>query len=326
VHLRVLARSDRVALVAVADPSPQARERATRIAHVPVTDDADGLLARGDVDAVVICAPSAEHARLATAALGAGKHVYLEKPLAVDRDAGERVCAAAHGAGVTATIGFNRRFHPVFEQARGVLARGAIGGLRAVRTTFGEPMDAAAMPEWKRSRASGGGALLDLASHHFDLVPWLTGAPVTAVEARISSVDTEGDEAWVRLVLEGGVETDAFFSLRAARSDAIELLGDRGTLRADRYSGRVEVTSPRGTFAVRRRRVRPTRDLAVWRLRRIVRPADEPSYRRALGAWIGALHGESHALPTFDDGLRSLRVVLAAEAAAASGTRVACGS
>jgi len=126
VHLRVLARSRRVRLVVVADPSSEARERARRIADVLVTDDAQEAIDREDVAAVVICAGTDQHAALALSTVRAGKHLYLEKPLAAALAEGEQLVAASEGSGVIAAIGFNRRYHPLFARARALVAEGEI--------------------------------------------------------------------------------------------------------------------------------------------------------------------------------------------------------
>jgi predicted dehydrogenase len=108
-----------------------------------------------------------------------------------------------------------------------------------------------------------------------------------------------------------------FFSFRAARADFLELIGDRGVLRVDRYDASLAVWVARpGLAAVRRRRVRPSRALLEWRLRRLVRPASEPSYGRSLAAFVDTLRGNAQELPTMEDGLRSLEAVLAAERSA----------
>jgi myo-inositol 2-dehydrogenase / D-chiro-inositol 1-dehydrogenase len=299
-----------VQLVVVADPSPDALERARRIVNVDVTADSQAAIDRDDVAAVVVCAPPDQHAALALAAVQAGKHVYVEKPLATDVAEGERLVAAAEHSGVVAAIGFNRRYHPLFARARTLVADGAIGRVVGGQAAFCEPIALAAMPDWKRQVASGGGVLLDLATHHVDLVPWLIGGEVRAVEARVSSDASEHDSARVRIRLAGEVEVEGFYSFRAARSDFIELLGDAGVLRVDRYDASLRVWVARGDLhAVRRRRLRPDAATLSWRTRRVLRPADEPSYRRALRAWIDVLGGRERELPTLRDGLDNLRAI-----------------
>jgi len=297
-------------LVVVADPSPAARERARRIAGVDVTADAQAAIEREDVAAVVVCAGTDQHAALALAAVLAGKHLYLEKPLAADVGEGERLVAEAERSGVVAAIGFNRRYHPLFARARALVAEGAIGKVVAGQAAFCEPMAVDAMPEWKRRVASGGGVLLDLATHHVDLVPWLTGRGLLTADARVSSDASEEDSAHVRMHLSDGLEVEGFYSFRAARSDFVELIGDRGVLRVDRYDGSLRVWVAReGLHAVRRKRLRPNAATMSWRARRLVRPADEPSYRRALRAWTEALGGAERDLPTLREGLDNLRVL-----------------
>ena len=172
-HLPALARAPGATVVAVADPDPGARDRAGRAVDADVLDDPGALLARGDLDAVVIGAPSHLHADLATAAAQAGLHAYIEKPVAIDAAGAERVRRAVEAAGTVAVVGLNRRMHPLYRQARRLVARGRIGPLVAAQTIFSEPFDLGGMPEWKRDRSTGGGVLLDLASHHLDQLRWL---------------------------------------------------------------------------------------------------------------------------------------------------------
>ena len=76
-------------------------------------------------------------------------------------------------------------------RARPLLQQGTIGRIRAVHTVFCEPVPIAeTMPEWKRWRRSGGGVLLDLASHHIDLLRWFLDDEMATVEATIGSIET----------------------------------------------------------------------------------------------------------------------------------------
>jgi len=302
-------------LVAIADPSASARDEARRLApDAAIVADHMDMLARPDVDAVVVCAPTPLHAELATEVLAAGKHLYLEKPIATNESDGERVVEAARAVTCVAAIGFNRRFHPLFEQARSLLASGAIGVVHAVSTAFCEPCAPQSMPVWKTNRASGGGVLLDLASHHVDLLRWLLGDELESVEASVRSLETEQDAATLRATMGGGATVNGFFSFRAGRADFLELVGERGVLRIDRYAASVDLWLDRpGLAAVRRGRVVPSKALVEWRLRRLVRPANEPSYARSLGAFVDVVRGRQRELPTMEDGLRSLQTILAAE-------------
>ena len=307
VHLPVLRRTRGVVLAALADPAPAALDAGSALAPgAELYRDASELLARDDLDAVVVTAPSGLHAELAVAVAEARRGLYLEKPLATSLADGERVVAAARAAGIVAAIGFNRRFHPAIVRARAVVQAGGIGPVAQIRTTFTEP--GARGPAWKRVRAEGGGALLDLASHHVDLLRFLLDAEVEEVSASVTSTESEQDGGTLHLNLAGGAAAELEVGFRSPQLDVLELAGSRGTIRIDRHQGRV--TRQPGRLA-------PTRDLLLLRLRLLARPGSDPSYALALRAFVARLRGENVELPTLEDGLASLTVVLAAEEAAA---------
>lgn len=305
VHLPILRRTAGVVLAAVADPDRTALVAAGRAAPgAAFCGDAAELLARADLDAVVVTAPSGLHAELALAVADSGRHLYLEKPLATKRSDGEAVVEAVRKAGIVAAIGFNRRFHPAIQRARSIVSAGGIGPVAHVRTTFTE---AGEQPPWKLVRADGGGALLDLASHHVDLVRFLLGAEVDELSATVTSTRSEHDGAILQLGLRGGTVAEIEVGFRAPQVDALELTGSLGSIRVDRHSGRV--TKRPGRLA-------PSGALALLRLRLLVRPESDPSYALALRAFVARVRGEDVDLPTLEDGLASLAVVLAAEAGA----------
>lgn len=322
-HLRIAQRLKDAALVAAADPDPGARERAKKLTRKPVYEQTEELLARSDVDAVIVTGPTHLHAGLVDAACAAGKHVYLEKPIASSIGDGARVADAATRAGVNLTLGFNRRFHPLYEQARQLIRDGRLGRIHAVQTTFCELAQADTMPEWKRHRATGGGVLLDLASHHIDLLRWFLDDEVATVEASIESEQTEHDSARIQLKLHGGAQVQSWFSCRTAVSDWLEFAGEKGTMRVDRHRPRISLRVPRRLgYGVRSAQVAPSADLAAWWLKRTVRPSEEPSYRRILEAFVGELRGEARTTPNVVDGMRALEVVVGAEESARGGTVV----
>jgi predicted dehydrogenase len=304
-HLPALRRTAGAVVVGLADPDPAARQRAAGLASgAELHAEAGELLGRADVDAVVVAAPTRLHAGLAAAAARAGKHVYVEKPLATSEDEGRRVLEEVARSGVTATVGFNRRRHPVYERARRLLEAGRIGQVRFVQTAFCEPVELERLPEWKRSRATGGGVLLDLASHHFDLVRWFLQAELEVVHARTWSGRSEQDEATTLLATSMGAEVQSLFSFRAAHADFIELFGELGRLRVDRH---------RGALVVHRRRRRGYGIRREWSPAGVLGVRGDPSYGRALAAFVQRVAGAEVELPTLEDGLRSLQAVLAAE-------------
>jgi len=316
VHLRLLRRRRGVRVVGVADPAPEARAVAER-AGVPAVADPLELLEDGAVGAAIVCAPTHAHAELGLAAVERRKHLYLEKPLATSVEDGSHLVDAAAQAGVVAAVGFNHRFHPLHRRARALLESGAIGQVRAIQTAFCQPVEARQLAPWRRSRAAGGGVLLDLASHQVDLVRWLLSDEIVSARAALESEASEDDTARLELQTARGVAVAGLFSYRAARCDVLQIVGTAGVLELDRYAPALRLSLTREDAGdVRRRRDPPAWQPRLWQVRRRLRPSYEPSYERALAAFVDALHGRPGSLPSLTDGLRSLEVVVAAEDAA----------
>jgi len=260
------------------------------------------------------------HASIGAMAARAGKSFYLEKPIATEFDDARLLRDACDAASVRAVVGFNRRYHPLYERARSMLAEGRLGNVRAVQTTFCEPVPPAGIPRWKERRETGGGVLLDLGSHHIDLIRWLLDTEIVEVNASARSDVSEQDSATMNMVLEDGCQAQSFVSFRAGYSDRIELIGEEGSITIDRHRGSLTLQSPRRLgYGTRRRFVAPSLDDAGWRARRLIRPAEDPSYYRALKAFAS---DNASSLASLDDGERSLEVVLAAEESASRGTAV----
>ncbi|HXP35910.1 MAG TPA: Gfo/Idh/MocA family oxidoreductase [Chthoniobacterales bacterium] len=326
-YLRELKRLSGARLVAAADPDSAARSRATGAANVRMLASAGELLTLPDIDAVVISAPNAIHAELAIAAAQAGKHFYLEKPIAITETDARRVIEVVSETGVVSAMGFNRRCHPAFEQARVLISEGKIGRVRAVQTIFTEPTPFDSMPDWKRKRATGGGVLLDLGSHHFDSLRWLLQDEINEVRARLTSEVSDQDSAALRVMMRSGIEVNSFFSFRAGGADTFEFIGERGILRIDRHRCAVSLrVARRFGYGTRQSFVLPDAATMSWRFARLLRPSWESSYRRALVHFVEMCRGVGSRLANLQDGMRSLEVILAAEKSAQTGRSVPVAS
>lgn len=322
-HIPALRRVRGASLVAVADVNAAALDRVRRAHGIATHSSPEALLSRADVDAVVIAVPPGLHADVACAAAAAGKAIYLEKPVATTLPDANRIVDAVAAAGAPCVTGFNRRLHPLFVQARQLLQRGAIGRLASVHMAFCEPAPPDGLPAWKRTRATGGGALLDLASHHVDLLRWFTDDDIGAVRATTASAESEQDSAEVSLTTQQGVQAHGFYSFRAGYADHLEFQGDRGTLRVDRHRARLWLRRSRAMgYGTAMARPFPTPAVAAWWLRRSIRRHEDPSYYHALRAFVRQVAGGPAANATLRDGVRSLEIVLAAERSARSGATV----
>src|SRR4029079_18633409 len=140
----------------------------------------------------------------------------------------------------------------------------------------------------------GGGVLLDLASHHVDLVHHLLGDPEVRAYANVRSLEGEGDHATLQLELASGATMQSFVSLGTVDEHRLELLGTRGKLVMDR----TELTRPDHVAATRRgaraRRVRRAFE-ALEPARLLRSPGAEPSFAASLAAFVAAAAGRPFA-------------------------------
>lgn len=322
VHLGILARLPNVELTALAEVDPGRREEAARRApRAAVFADYQELLEMREVDAVVICLPNALHAQTGIAAMERGKHVYLEKPLATNVADGRRVVQAWRRSGLIGMIGFNYRFHRLYQRLKQQIQAGRLGELVGASSVFSTA--GRVLPNWKLTRENGGGVLLDLASHHIDLIPYLLEQPVSEVFAHIQSKRSEEDTAAVQLRLASGLAVQCFFSLSAAEEDRFELYGTAGKLTADRYlSTDIEISDPARNLARVKKFGHSMRSLihSPYLLERFRKDTCDPSFHSALAYFVESVRLGRAAQPDFLDGLRSLAVIEAAEKSA----RAAC--
>jgi len=322
-HLRSLRSLSRFQLTAAADPDPAARQRASTLTRARLVSNPDDILQDPDIDALLVAAPSQLHAQLALQATQFRKPFYLEKPLASTADAGLQALEAIRSSGVLSRMGFNRRYHPVHSFARQLLRAGTIGPVRSVHTAFCESLSGETLPAWKRTRATAGGVLLDLGSHHFDLLRWFLDADIESVQAHTTSTRSEQDSADVHLVLTNGISAQSRFSFLTGPVDHLEFHGELGSLRVDRHH-------PHPIVQLRRQRGYGLRDaspafapsLLQHRATHLVRPGHDPSYRVALDGFANALLGLPDCGADASDGWASLAAVLAAERSSELGQRV----
>jgi UDP-N-acetylglucosamine 3-dehydrogenase len=171
-HVDTWERVSEGRLVAVADPDESVAR--ARIGRRPIdwVGDYRWLLERADVDAVCICAPSAQHARIALDALAAGKHVFVEKPIATALEDGLRMAAAARQAGLKLMVGHIERFNPSVGKLAELIAEGRIGRVFRAHATRVGPLPV---------RIQDTGVAIDLATHDLDLMQFVLGRDITSI-------------------------------------------------------------------------------------------------------------------------------------------------
>lgn len=186
-HLPHFAASTHAELRAVSSSRPAAARAACKLYAIPnVFADWRELVRSEAIDAVAICAPNDVHAEIALSALRYGKHVLVEKPIATRLSDAARMVRAARAERRVLEVHHNLRFHPVAVAARAVMRRGVIGaviGFEGVLCHRG-PKGWAPRAAWFFDPARvGGGVLMDLGTHTFDLLSYFVGEPAERIAA-----------------------------------------------------------------------------------------------------------------------------------------------
>ena len=297
-------RVERAALVAVADVNIGAAQAcAARYRLSRATGDPYALIADPRIQAVLICSSTDTHAPLIEAAAAAGKHIFCEKPIALNLDATRRALDAVARAGVKFQVGFNRRFDPNFSRARQAIVDGEIGEPHALHIISRDPE-----PPPPAYVTASGGLFLDMTIHDFDMARFLIGDEVEEVyavgAARVDRAIGEAgdiDTAMVLLRFAGGAFGTIDNSRRAAYGydQRVEVFGSLGAVNvSNNYPNSVVVSTARGVC-----RDRP---LHFFMQRYI------ESYQREVEAFIEAVLDDKPVAVGGQDGLAALLLALAA--------------
>ncbi|HSR48559.1 MAG TPA: bi-domain-containing oxidoreductase [Anaerolineales bacterium] len=216
VVLPALKNDPRVDLVAVAsERGLSAAEAARRYGFRYATTDVERVVQDPDVDAVAVLTRHHLHAAQTSAALRAGKHVWCEKPLALDPQGLEEVEEALKGAPGRLTVGFNRRRAPLFLRLQGFL------GLQAGPLTMIYRVHAGPLPpdHWLLDPEQGGGRLIGEVCHFIDALVALAGTP-----RRIQATGTDPGEVTLAMEFDGGSQGTIVYTARGDRSFSKERL------------------------------------------------------------------------------------------------------
>lgn len=192
-------------LVACADVDATRAISLATTAAGAIATDVSGVIARQDVDVVIVATTNDALTPLAIAALDAGKHVLVEKPAARTAAELDRLSAAASRTDRLVRVGFNHRYHPALQKAREITASRQLGPLMFVRGRYGHGGRPGYDREWRANPAlSGGGELIDQGVHVIDLARWFLG----------EFTDTQG--VAVTCFWDMTVDDNAFLTLRTA--------------------------------------------------------------------------------------------------------------
>jgi predicted dehydrogenase len=225
------------------------QEKGRRIAtefHVPhVSTEWRELIANPQVDAVCVTTPNHLHCEMTVAASRAGKHVLVEKPMALSLAQADEMIATAEQAHVVLMVQQSQRFFPVHEVAKEIVDVGAIGRVLSLRARWshGGPENWSSEGRWffERSKA-GSGALFDLGIHKFDLMRFLTGKEAVEVGAFLATLAKDADVDDYAVVIlrfdDGALGVVEASWASSPQENSIKLYGTRGNLQVGLESTR----------------------------------------------------------------------------------------
>lgn len=319
-HYPALRRLPEFEVRCVSDP---VAERAAHIARlfggVETHASHADLAARADLDAVAVLTHTAAHAAAGCAVLDAGKHLFIEKPLALTLDEGDALIQARNRSGRAAQVCFNLRSHRLIIQARRFIASGALGRIKAVHSVYTHSRTGHDAPQWHRQLSLGGGVGFNEGIHHYDLWRYLTGREVIEIRSfNMSSQVYEDETAVISARLDGGILASGVFSFLTGPNSQVEIFGDRGRLLislyrfdglqffpADAYPGSIADRVKRGAQS-------------LLRLPGLVHDARHGGAFQSTfyASWRSFAHSIRTGVPpicTLEDGRRALEIALAVE-------------
>ena len=260
-HLPALAHVPEVKVVAVADVDPVALACTAALAPAARRfSSAEALADDPTVEAVAVTVPPGGHVDVALAALAAGKHVLVEKPLAVSLEQADTLAAAADASPCKVVVGFNFRRHRFVQRTRAMIKAGELGDVTCIRSAFTNDVPLDDARSWRGSRALGGGGILDRAVHEIDLWRYLLADDVAEVSAVSVPGRTEDDVAIITARMRRGALATIVVLDSAVVSHELVVYGSRASARLDlcRFEGfTVEATgSLPGSPRARLRRAR----------------------------------------------------------------------
>jgi myo-inositol 2-dehydrogenase / D-chiro-inositol 1-dehydrogenase len=312
IHGGNVAAHPRARLLAIADASAPAAQ-ALADATGAMVDRLDAIIAREDIDAVIICTPTDTHAELIERAARAGKAIFCEKPVSLD-SARTRACLrVVEETGAALMVGFNRRFDPSFAALKRRIEEDAVGAVEIVTILSRDPS-----PPPADYIARSGGLFRDMMIHDFDMARFLLGEEPVEVHAVASClVDRSIGQA-------GDVDTAAV--LLKTRSGKIAQISNsrRATYG---YDQRIEVHGSLGLVAAGNRRTTTVTfaDGQGYRIDPALpffleRYAE--AYRAELDAFVNGVRAGTPLTPSGADGLAAQLLADAATQAAQTGKLV----
>jgi predicted dehydrogenase len=286
------------------DDVPDVRAKAAELG-VTGHDSLDSLLAA--VDVVDVCTPTDVHSQVALAAVNAGKHVIVEKPITRTLEEADQLLAAAHAAGVQLHVAHVVRYFPEYSAARNAIAAGQIGEPAVIRLTREGGLPAGR--PWFLDAKRSGGIICDVMIHDIDFARWIAGDVVRVFARQLRRVGDDDAATHAHAILTHASGAISHLTASWAREGA----GFRTSFDIAGSTGLLEYATDERAAT----RTAPPKLLGggEWL------PGDDP-WSRELREFLVTLHGGEPARVTAADGRAALEIALAAVTSAETGRAI----
>ena len=309
-HARAISELDNVKILAVNDPVGESAAFITAMSGARAASQTE-ICNDPDIDAVIICSPTALHSEQIIEAAQGGKDIFCEKPIDLDLDRVRTCVEEVDRAGVKLMIGFNRRFDSNFAAVKKNIDNGEVGAVELVQITSRDP----AAPPVDYIKTSGG-LFFDMMIHDFDMARFLLGEEIVEVSATGAALTDPAigkagdvDTATATLKTASGQIAVITNSRRASYGydQRIEVHGSKGMVRADNLRGTSVTLANKQGY-----RSDPLLDFFMERY--------AEAYKAELQTFCRLLAGQDVAYPNVNDGLKAMELASAAKRSWKEGT------
>jgi len=235
-HFEAIDKIDGLELVAVCDTDPERAKQAGEERNVPYFTSYERMLAESKADVVTIATPSGLHPEQGVAAAKAGKHVVMEKPMAISLTGADALVQACDKAGVQLFVVKQNRLNPPIQLLKRAVDRNRFGRIYMASCTvhWARPQEYYDQAPWRGTWEFDGGAFMNQASHYVDLIQWLMG-PVESVMAKTATlarrIETEDSGIAILKFRSGALGTIEVTMLAYPRNleGSLTILGEKGS-------------------------------------------------------------------------------------------------
>ncbi len=302
----------------------KAKDFAKKYAIPQWYDDIDTLLKESGCEVVDICLPNYLHASTAIKAAAAGKHIIIEKPLAITLEEADSMIEACKIAGVKLMYAEELCFAPKYERVRQMVNEGAIGDVYMLKQS--EKHSGPHSDWFYDNDLAGGGVLMDMGCHAMAWFRWmLNNAKVVSVYATMSTVlhkqRTKGeDNSIVIIEFENGVTAVAenSWAKHGGMDDKCEVYGTGGVVYADLFMGNSAISYSKNGYGYAMEKA----DTTVGWSFTVFEEAFNQGYPHELKHFIECVQQDKQPLVTGEDGRAVLEIIYAAYASAKEGRKI----